>query len=91
MDDLDDTTAVENGAGCAGRNAARSTGELLRLLYEFNFKRTPWPRWIDSEPRQLPGERVFGETLSVTFINHATALLQIEGMNIMRLKFLSRR
>ena len=41
----------------------------------------PWPRWIDAQPGSKPEPRIAG--LSVTWINHATVLIQIGGLNIL--------
>jgi len=43
----------------------------------------PWPRWIQSTPGPKPPERVQGGALRVTFVNHATVLLQTEGLNLL--------
>lgn len=43
----------------------------------------PWPRWIPSEAGPKPPERVEGTALRVTFVNHATVLLQTEGLNLL--------
>ncbi len=45
-------------------------------------KREPWPDWIDSEPCPAPPARI-EQGLRVTFVNHSTALIQTEGMNIL--------
>jgi L-ascorbate metabolism protein UlaG (beta-lactamase superfamily) len=50
-----------------------------------------WPGWIPSTPGPKPPERVEGDTLRVTFINHATVLLQTEGMNLLTDPVWSRR
>lgn len=42
-----------------------------------------WPAWIPSEPGPKPPTRVHGSELRVTFINHATVLLQTEGLNLL--------
>jgi L-ascorbate metabolism protein UlaG (beta-lactamase superfamily) len=41
-----------------------------------------WPRWVELRPHAPPRERVSGEALAVTFINHATVLLQFDGLNV---------
>lgn len=43
----------------------------------------PWPRWISSTPGPKPPRRVEDTTLRVTFVNHATVLLQTEGLNLL--------
>ncbi|OGN29296.1 MAG: hypothetical protein A3A33_03700 [Candidatus Yanofskybacteria bacterium RIFCSPLOWO2_01_FULL_49_25] len=44
---------------------------------------TGWPKWIDAQPGLRPVERVGNGELIVTFINHATMLLQCDGLNIL--------
>ena len=51
----------------------------------------PWRAWIPSTPGPKPPERVHGRTLRVTFVNHATVLLQTEGLNILTDPVWSRR
>jgi L-ascorbate metabolism protein UlaG (beta-lactamase superfamily) len=46
-------------------------------------ERGEWPTWIDSTPGKKPPARVEGATARVTFINHATVLIQIAGLNIL--------
>jgi L-ascorbate metabolism protein UlaG (beta-lactamase superfamily) len=50
-----------------------------------------WPRWIPSTPGPKPPERVEGAALRVTFVNHATVLLQTEGLNLLTDPVWSRR
>ena len=42
-----------------------------------------WPSWTDAPPGEPPPPRVMGTALRVTFVNHATVLLQTEGKNIL--------
>jgi L-ascorbate metabolism protein UlaG (beta-lactamase superfamily) len=42
-----------------------------------------WPRWIDVPPGPRPPERVEGDGLRVTFVGHATTLIQTGGLNIL--------
>ncbi|MDH4155483.1 MAG: MBL fold metallo-hydrolase [Nitrospira sp.] len=44
---------------------------------------TQWPVWIESEPQLVPEQRVSGDRLSVTFVNHSTVLIQYQGINIL--------
>jgi L-ascorbate metabolism protein UlaG (beta-lactamase superfamily) len=50
-----------------------------------------WPQWIPSTPGPKPPERVQGTTLRVTFVNHATVLLQTEALNLLTDPVWSRR
>src|SRR5260221_46529 len=45
-------------------------------------KHAPWPKWVEITPGPRPPERVQGKNLRLTFINHATALIQTAGLNI---------
>ena len=48
-----------------------------------NRERGRWRRRIPSKPGPAPVERVEGSQLRVTFVNHATLLLQSEGLNLL--------
>jgi L-ascorbate metabolism protein UlaG (beta-lactamase superfamily) len=53
------------------------------LRWQLTSKRGHWRRWTDSQPGSAPPERVNGKDLRVTFVNHATVLIQTEGLNIL--------
>src|SRR5436305_2521773 len=53
------------------------------LRWQLNRKRGPWNRWTDNQSVSVPPQRVNGKDLRVTFVNHATALIQTEGLNIL--------
>ena len=59
----------------------RGLGEFLRWQRE----RTPpsWPEWIESAPGDKPPARVTGQAMRVTFVNHATVLVQAGGVNVL--------
>jgi L-ascorbate metabolism protein UlaG (beta-lactamase superfamily) len=65
----------------------------FRQLYRWisNRKPGPWPAWIPSTPGPPPPPRVSGSDLRVTFINHATVLLQTAGCNLLTDPIWSRR
>ena len=48
------------------------------------FTRRPskWPKWVDYPPAAKPPERVMGASLRLTYINHATVLIQTGGLNL---------
>lgn len=46
-------------------------------------ERTPWPRWVDAHPGPPPPERAGPGELRVTFVNHATILIQFDGVNLL--------
>ncbi len=53
---------------------------MVKLSWEFATQSAPWPDNIVVEQRSVP---LSDEGLSVTFINHATFLLQIDGVTIL--------
>src|ERR1043166_8302115 len=53
------------------------------LRWQFTRKRGPWNKWTNSESRSSPAPRVNGKELRVTFINHATVLIQTQRLNIL--------
>ena len=53
------------------------------LKWQLQRKLGPWPDWIDLPTFPLPPPRVETPELLVTFINHATVLVQTAGVNIL--------
>jgi L-ascorbate metabolism protein UlaG (beta-lactamase superfamily) len=53
------------------------------LKWRFQSKREDWPKWVDIKQQKVPSQRVRDGELSVTFINHATALIQMDNVNIL--------
>lgn len=58
-------------------------GFLGLLQWKLSFDEVKWPDWIESQPQRVPEQRVTGDRLSVTFINHSTVLIQYQGVNIL--------
>ena len=54
------------------------------IRWRWSRKDPKWPVWVENEKYPLPTSR-FTDTraFSVTFINHATALIQEKGINIL--------
>jgi L-ascorbate metabolism protein UlaG (beta-lactamase superfamily) len=53
------------------------------LKWQFTKKPGPWPKWIESAPGPPPSARVDDGRIRVTWINHATMLVQMDGVNIL--------
>lgn len=53
------------------------------LRWRMNRELGHWPDWIDAEPGPAPPERVTGDDLRVTFVNHSTVLVQMDGLNVL--------
>jgi L-ascorbate metabolism protein UlaG (beta-lactamase superfamily) len=56
-------------------------GDLLRWMA--TRKPGPWRKWTDVPPAPSPPPRVGSGKMRVTFVNHATALLQMDGVNVL--------
>jgi L-ascorbate metabolism protein UlaG (beta-lactamase superfamily) len=52
------------------------------LAWQIGTDAVPWPDWVDLPPRPPPPERV-GEGAEITFVNHATVLIQLPGANVL--------
>ena len=58
-----------------------TAGEILRWLV--TRRPPPWPEVDDAEPGPPPPREVHGNELRVTFVNHATVLVQVEGFHFL--------
>lgn len=57
-----------------------SLGDELKWFWR--MKAVEWPEWVNDAPQPPPVERVGPGELRATLINHATVLIQIDGLNI---------
>ncbi|EQC52502.1 MBL fold metallo-hydrolase [Bacteriovorax sp. DB6_IX] len=64
-----------------GVNVDKGLFELLK--WRFTGERKQWPQWVKIDQQTVPSKRVEKGEISVTFINHATVLLQIDGKNLL--------
>ena len=62
-------------------NPSHGFADFLKWI--FNRKRAKWPKWIESKPGALPVSRVNAGEIRVTFVNHSTFLIQVDGINIL--------
>ncbi|MFT7689163.1 MAG: L-ascorbate metabolism protein UlaG (beta-lactamase superfamily) [Candidatus Azotimanducaceae bacterium] len=53
-------------------------------------KAEQWPSWIDNKPAEVPPASV-SDGIRVTYINHATTLIQLRGLNILTDPIYSKR
>lgn len=53
------------------------------LKWQWNSKPKPWPKWIDNVDMPDITADVLQNEAYVTFINHSTCLVQLEGINIL--------
>jgi L-ascorbate metabolism protein UlaG (beta-lactamase superfamily) len=59
----------------------KSIVELLR--WWAGAAKAEWPQWVPNGPPDRPPQRVEGARLRITFVGHATTLIQVAGMNIL--------
>lgn len=71
------------------RAGAASFRDFLRWI--LHRKPGPWRAYVDAPPAPAPPERVGPGELRVTFINHSSVLLQVDGVNILTDPVWSRR
>jgi L-ascorbate metabolism protein UlaG (beta-lactamase superfamily) len=62
--------------------AEKGPFDIARLSFGYLLNKQPWPKWVDSTPRTIPLP-ARGQSISVTFINHSTVLLQVGRLNIL--------
>lgn len=55
--------------------------DMVKWLME--METVEWPKWIDDPIQPKPVEQVKNGELRVTYINHATILIQMNGLNIL--------
>ena len=55
--------------------------DMVKWLWE--METVPWPEWIEDPEQPPPVENVGKGVLRVTFINQATVLIQMDGLNIL--------
>jgi len=57
----------------------------LSSFWRWQLTKQPgyWSEWTDSQPGEPPPSRFAGPDLLVTFINHASVLIQMEAINIL--------
>lgn len=60
-----------------------SLWEMLWDGLTSDVERATWPKWLDTQEDRSPLTRVLGEDVRVTYINHATFLIQVGGVNIL--------
>jgi L-ascorbate metabolism protein UlaG (beta-lactamase superfamily) len=63
--------------------AAKPKGLLDVLRWRLTKEEGPWPESVNAEPGPRPPERVKPGELRITFVNHSTFLIQMDGLNIL--------
>ena len=63
--------------------------DMLKWIWE--METVSWPEWLDDPKQPPPVERIDDGRLHVTYVNHATVLIQMDGLNILTDPIWSRR
>jgi L-ascorbate metabolism protein UlaG (beta-lactamase superfamily) len=61
----------------------KSLGDLLRWQFGSGLQRQAWPEWAPSPYADTPPPRVIGEKVRLSFVGHASWLIQTSGLNIL--------
>ena len=61
----------------------KSLRELLRWQFGSGRQRAIWPEWVPSPHADTPPARVTGEKVRLSFVGHASWLIQTSGLNIL--------
>ena len=56
---------------------------IERMKWLWSAKLVAWPEWIDDTKQPPPEKDVAMRELRVTHINHATVLIQVDGVNVL--------
>jgi L-ascorbate metabolism protein UlaG (beta-lactamase superfamily) len=61
----------------------KSLGEVLRWQWSRDRQRQPWPDWVPSPFADTPPPRVEGNRARLSYVGHASWLIQTGGLNIL--------
>tara|TARA_R110002110_G_scaffold141601_5_gene329541 strand:+ start:3052 stop:4143 length:1092 start_codon:yes stop_codon:yes gene_type:complete len=61
---------------------SKSPLDMMRLSLGVITQAESWPALIENTPADIPAARVY-EGIRVTYVNHATVLIQVAGLNIL--------
>ena len=56
--------------------------DMIKMGWGSVTEAAEWPEWINTSLHTVANERVV-DSISVTYINHATTLVQVSGINIL--------
>lgn len=64
-----------------GRKDEKGFSDFLK--WQLTSDRKPWPEWVENKATPQVAKNVSGGEAHVTFVNHATFLLQFESLNVL--------
>lgn len=65
-----------------GKPLSKGFGSFLK--WRLTAEMQEWPEYAELVAYDHPPERVFGDQLRVSFVGHATVLIQTQGLNILK-------
>ncbi len=69
---------------------SKGAGDIMKLGWGMVTEAETWPDWVEITPRTVEAERVH-DGIAITYINHSTFLLQVDGLNILTDPIYSKR
>jgi len=72
-----------DGTRFVGRYAAPAKRASDFWRWQRSYNKTQWPEWVANKEATRPPARVTDNSLRVTYVGHATFLIQIAGLNIL--------
>jgi len=63
------------------KGSDHSFTDMVKWMWE--METVEWPEWVDNPAQPLPVEQIGNGELKVTYVNHATVLIQMDGLNIL--------
>jgi len=66
----------------------KSPMDLMKLGWGTLTRAADWPEWVDIEPKKVPRAE---SGIALTYINHSTLLIQVDGLNILTDPIYSKR
>ncbi len=78
-----------DGSRFTNNEPDHSFSDMVKWWWE--METIEWPDWVEDPPQPIPVEQVASGNLRVTYINHATVLVQIDGVNVVTDPFWSER
>src|SRR3954453_2798651 len=61
----------------------KSLREVLRWQFGSDRQRADWPEWVPSHYADTPPPRITGDKVRLSFVGHASWLIQTAGLNIL--------
>lgn len=62
---------------------AEPKGFLSVIKWRLTKDEGPWRKWVNAQPGPAPQKRVGKGETRITFVNHSTVLIQMDGLNIL--------